>query len=117
MNTLIAALAPPAAIGAVFGSFPIVTRIAARHRDVRSLICVVDRRTYREAAGRIPKLVKLGELPRAYAGLHAMDVWLNQQAKHGKASRRGWCNAEIAKWTLYRAELVEMMGGDGLAVL
>ena len=117
MNPVIGGLIPLAAIGTVYASFPVVARIGARRRDIRSLICVVDLRTYREAADRIPKLVAIGELTRAYTGLTAMDVWLNSQAKHGRASRRDWYNREIDRWTLYRAEVVDQMGGNGLAVL
>lgn len=117
MNTVILGVAPLAAAAAVFGSFPIVTRIAARHRKLTSLICVVDMRTYREAAARIPKLVAADELSCAHAGLHSMNVWLTQEAKNGRPSRRDWCNREIANWTLYRAEVIEKMGFDGMVVL
>lgn len=117
MNPVVAALIGPTAIGAVFGSFPIATRIAARHRDIRSLICVVDMRTYREAATRIPRLIAADEPVRAYSGVVAMLTWLDREAKTGRASRREWCNREIAELRLRRAELSDRIGLDGLAVL
>lgn len=117
MNPAVAALMGPAALGAVFATLPIATRIAARHRDIRTLITVVDMRTYREAANRIPKLIDACEPVRAHSGVVAMLTWLDREAKTGRPSRRDWCHRQIAEWTICRAELADRIGLDGLAVL
>jgi hypothetical protein len=90
-------------------------RLRAPHRDPRKPIAVVDPRTYRDACRRVDRLVALDEVVRARTVATAICLWLRNEIRSGRKTRRIRRASELETWELRMAtELNVLHTGEAL---